>query len=531
MRKVLIVDDEKNIRLGLRAMIAREFPDTYAFEFAGDGEEALALLTNSPMDIVITDIRMPVMDGIALINRIQELDPKPVVIILSGHDDFHYAKEAIRCEVKEYLLKPIVRDELTRAMLRLEKELKQKEQLNERLTSSMKQREAFQESQLSYLLRTDHLSEADLLNHLQGIGMQWLDGGFQVGVLQYRGTIQGVGHAEFLRRIQAEVGNVPERYRTRYAHVWDKENQLVLIAEHGELFQYLADRIAGTGYFTYSMGLSLPTLGVTRLQEAYREAQQALKYTFLLSVPGVVRFESVSQKIRNFAVPTETVKKIANMLGTDRDKEMTALLMEVLDIKTVARFDIGYMEAVSRALNEHVFDKVFHVYGGESVEILRLFKKVGDISNFAYFHDYFHSVEGLLHRLNDYVRSMKTFHIDHKEMKKAVQYMQENYHKDINMTIVSNHVSLNYSYFSQAFKEFTGESFVNYLKKLRIDRARELLATTDHKIYEISELAGFENTKHFSRVFKEMEGVSPQEYRDQRHVIGRSLLRGHESHL
>jgi two-component system response regulator YesN len=88
------------------------------------------------------------------------------------------------------------------------------------------------------------------------------------------------------------------------------------------------------------------------------------------------------------------------------------------------------------------------------------------------------------------------------------------------MTIVSNHVSLNYSYFSQAFKEYTSLSFVNYLKKLRIDRARELLTTTDYKVYEISEMAGFENTKHFSRVFKEMEGVSPQEYRDQRHVMG-----------
>ncbi|MBD0381963.1 response regulator [Paenibacillus sedimenti] len=520
MRKMLIVDDEKNIRLGLKAMIAREFPDTYAFEFAGDGEEALALLASAGIDIVITDIRMPVMDGITLIHRIQELVPKPAVLILSGHDDFHFAKEAIRCEVKEYLLKPIVRDELSRTLLRLEKELKQKEQIQEQLSSSMQQRVAFQESQLSYLLRSSHLPEADLRSKLQGIEMQWLDEGFQIGVLQYRGTVQEMGHAEFLARIHAEIGNAPEWCRTRRAHVWDKENQLVLIAEHGELFQHLAERISGPGYFTYSMGLSAPARGVTRLQEAYQEAQQALKYTFLLSVPGVVRFEGISQKSRSFAPPTETIKKIANMLGTDRDKEMTALLMEVLDIKTVTRFDISYLEAVSRAFNEHVFDKVFHVYGGESVEILRLFKKVGDISNFNYFHDYFHSVEGLLHRLNDYVRSMKTFHIDHKEMKKAVQYMQENYRKDLNMAIVSNHVSLNYSYFSQAFKEYTGESFVNYLKKLRIDRARELLATTDYKVYEISKMAGFENTKHFSRVFKEMEGVSPQEYRDQRHVMG-----------
>ncbi|TXK77409.1 response regulator [Paenibacillus sp. N3.4] len=516
MRKILIVDDEKNIRLGLRAMIAREFPNVYNFEFACDGEEALALLTDSSMDIMITDIRMPVMDGITLINRIQELEWKPAVIILSGHDDFQYAKEAIHCKVKEYLLKPIVRDELSRTFLRLEKELKQKEQINEQLSISLQQRETFKESQLNYLLRQPHLGETDLCAKLLDIDMEWLNDGFQLGVLQYKGTMV---HNEFLTLIQAELGNVPEKFRQRRAQVLDKENQFVLIAEHGELFQHLTDRIVEAGYFTYCMGLSVFTHGMTRLQSAYREAQQALKYTFLQSAPGVIRYECISEKSKQFVLPTETIKKIANMLGTDHDKEMTVLLMEVLDIKTVTRYDFAYLEAVSQAFNDLIFDKVFHVYGGESIEILRLFKKVGDISNFNYFHDYYRSVEGLLHRLNDYVRSMKAFHIDHKEMKKAVQYMQDNYQKDLNMAIVSNHVSLNYSYFSQAFKEYTGESFVNYLKKLRITRARELLVTTFFKVYEISEMAGFENTKHFSRVFKEMEGVSPQEYREQSEVL------------
>ncbi|MEK8127935.1 response regulator [Paenibacillus filicis] len=521
MRRVLIVDDEKNIRLGLKAMIAREFPGVYAFEFAQDGQEALSLLTAATVDVVITDLRMPVMDGLALIKRIQELDDKPAVIILSGHDDFHYAQEAIRYQVLEYLLKPIVREELARTMLRLEKELAQREQVHDQLTGSVRQREAYRESQLSYLLRHPHLDDSGLREHLQGTDMEWLEEGFQLGALRYRGTVKTMGSPELLARIQAELENAPERFRMRRAHVWDKENQLVLIAEHSELFQFLAERIEGAGYFTYSMGMSEPTRGVTRIQAAYQEAVQALKYTFLQSAPGVVRYGSISGKSTEFVIPAETIRKIANMLGTDREKQMTALLMEVFDMKTVARYDISYLEGISQAFNELVFDKVFHVYGGESVEILRLFKTVGDIGNFQDFHDYYHNVERLLQRLNDYVRSMKAFHIDHKEMKRAVQYMQEHFHKDLNMTIVSNHVSLNYSYFSQAFKEYTGESFLSFLKKLRIDKARELLDTTEYKIYEISEMTGFENTKHFSRVFKELEGVSPQEYREQREAMRR----------
>lgn len=519
MRNILIVDDEKNIRLGLKAMIAREFPETYMFEFAEDGAEALNLLQHTKVDIVITDIRMPVMDGIALINRIQELVLKPAVIILSGHDDFPYAKEAIRCEVKEYLLKPIIRAELFSALVRLESDLKLKEQISEQLSSSLQQREAFKESQLSYLLRHTHLDRETIRNKLGQIDMAWVESGFQIGVLQYRGTVTGMGHSEFLARIQDELARVPDHCRDRHAVVLDKENQLVLIAEQSDLFPYLTERIAGAGYFMYSMGVSAFTGGAERLQPAYTEALEALKYTFLQSGPGSVSYETIPYKNKDFIVPVAAIQRIANMLGTDRNKEMSSLLLDILDMKTVTRFDIAYVEAVSKALNELVFDKVFHVYGGESVEILRLFKKVGDISNFYYFSDYFHSVEGLLDRLNAYVRTMKTFHIDHREMKKATQFIQENFDKDLNMAMVSNHVSFNYSYFSQAFKEYTGESFVHYLKKLRIERARELLATTDFKVYEISERAGFENVKHFSRVFKEMEGVSPQEYRDLREVI------------
>ncbi|NOU66410.1 response regulator [Paenibacillus sp. LMG 31461] len=519
MRNILIVDDEKNIRLGLKAMIAREFPEAYTFEFAGDGEEALQLLQRTTIDIVITDIRMPVMDGITLINRIQEMVLKPAVIILSGHDDFPYAKEAIRCEVKEYLLKPIIRDELSSTLVRLENDLKLKEQISEQLSSSLQQKEAFKESQLSYLLRHSHMDGETMRSKLGQIDMAWVEAGFQIGVLHYRGTITGMKPSEFLVRIQDELAHVPEISRHRHAIVQDKENQLMLIAEQGELFLSLTERITGAGYFMYSMGLSDYTRGAEQLQSAYMEAQEALKYTFLQSGPGSVSYESICAKNKDFTVPIATIQRIANMLGTDRNKEMSALLLEILDMKTVARLDIAYVEAVSKAMNELVFDKVFHVYGGESVEILRLFKKVGDISNFYYFSDYYHSVEGLLDRLNGYVRTMKTFHIDHREMKKATQYIQENFDKDLNMAMVSNHVSFNYSYFSQAFKEYTGESFVHYLKKLRIERARELLATTDFKVYEISERAGFENVKHFSRVFKEMEGVSPQEYRDLREVI------------
>jgi two-component system response regulator YesN len=120
MNKLLIIDDENNIRLGLKAMIEREFPGAYSISFAGDGTDALKQLQAENFDMMITDIRMPDMDGIQLINRLQQEGNKPEIIILSGYEDFRYAQVAIRCNVKEYLLKPIVRQELFQALRRLE---------------------------------------------------------------------------------------------------------------------------------------------------------------------------------------------------------------------------------------------------------------------------------------------------------------------------------------------------------------------------------------------------------------------------
>ena len=151
MRTVLIVDDEKNIRMGLKSIIERGYPGRYELLFAGDGEEALGVIRGRAVEIVITDIRMPGMDGLALIGELARRESRPIVMILSGHDDFHYAREAMQHEVKEYLLKPIVRDELFAALQRAERDLERKTALSERLGELRLYREELLASQLNYI--------------------------------------------------------------------------------------------------------------------------------------------------------------------------------------------------------------------------------------------------------------------------------------------------------------------------------------------------------------------------------------------
>ena len=94
-----------------------------------------------------------------------------------------------------------------------------------------------------------------------------------------------------------------------------------------------------------------------------------------------------------------------------------------------------------------------------------------------------------------------------------LSYIHENYASDLNMAVVSNYISMNYSLFSYSFKQYTGSNFVNYLKDIRMREAKRLLAETDMRIIEISQAVGYENEKHFMKIFKASCGVSPSEYR------------------
>lgn len=113
--------------------------------------------------------------------------------------------------------------------------------------------------------------------------------------------------------------------------------------------------------------------------------------------------------------------------------------------------------------------------------------------------------EKLNHKFEDYKNKQK--------IQQAVIYIRENYDKDLNMAVVSNHISMNYSLFSYAFKQYTGTNFVNFLKDIRMEKAKELLENTDLRIIEISQKIGYENEKHFMKIFKVTCGVSPTEYR------------------
>ncbi|HEY4391381.1 MAG TPA: helix-turn-helix domain-containing protein, partial [Paenibacillus sp.] len=510
-------DDERNIRLGLKTMIEREFPDQFELFTAAQGAEALELYRDHGAEIIITDIRMPIMDGIALIEKVST-DPlptnqreRPLVIILSGYEDFEYAKVAIKYQVVDYLLKPIHRDELFTALRHCKDQLARRSLIAEKMAITEGYRLQVQLGRLQDLLMQRDLSEEEIRLWSREIDFDQYALPFSVAVLTYRYENGSRIKKEGFKSLAEDLFRSVEGKLS--ASLLDREGRVVLVGGPQHKFAEMSLLASGKGLDGLLIGVSEEGVRLEDLAKCYRQASESLSYTYIYPKTRMIWFIELPKERQFHAMPMGEIRKLGNILGTGREKEIGPILHHIFRIDQLAGIDINYLEAVSKLINEQVLDEVFRIYGEASVEVIKLYRKVGDLYNFDHFHDYFRSLEHLLLSLNKYIKEVRSAHSEHGDMKEAVTFIEENYHRPLNMTIVSNHVSLNYSYFSEAFKTYTGESFVTYLKKVRIRNAKELIGKGSLKISEISAAVGFENTRHFSRVFKELEGISPFEYR------------------
>lgn len=520
MISLLIVDDEKIIRRGLQSVIERQFPNLFNYRFAENGQEALELLHQEPADILFTDIRMPIMDGIELLEQLQVHPVKPEVVLLSGYNDFVYAQKGIRYAVKDYLVKPVIREELFTVLERLMRDIRMREERADK---------AGEDASLSAAeLVTLHLTQEDVggaitQNKLKQAGLSWLDAGYTLGLLTRRregSQASSTDAASFRNEIAELLQGHMDWMLTR-----DGKGGTIMIARDPVIFYQLAKQWRVSVHESQlRIAISDSVQGIEQIRWAYSQAKQTLKYGILIPELDVLDYSSISERSERHVVPVELIQRILNLIGMGRRDEIKQLLDLILDVRIINSCEIGYLERISQLLNEELFDNLFRIYGYKVLGLLRTYASVGHIGNFDRFEDYYIAVEQLLDHLDRFIQDRREqAPTEQNTMQKVLIYLQTHYADDLNMAVVSNHFSLNYSYFSHAFQEYSGESFSNYVRRLRLDKAKELLVHSDLKVYEISDRVGFENVKHFTRLFKDTEGITALEFRNQRRLFETQL--------
>ncbi|MDE6603555.1 MAG: response regulator [Lachnospiraceae bacterium] len=494
MKTVLIVEDEKMIRQGIRAMIQRSGVPVEVIMECGNGEMALDILRSQKVDVMFTDIRMPKMTGIELVKSVQELDEKPLIVAVSGYADFSYAVEMLRMGAREYLLKPVEREKLWEIMRKLEQEILE-------VSENSRTSKRLGHQQLKYLMLNERITEEELYTMQTEYESEFELHAYQVCVLNPKDieTPQEQPYI-YLHNIEGDdVYLVPE-----------KNTQLLLKNELSQEY----------------VGVSLLHSGIRELRTAYREAVDARRRAFCTNRMQVYAKEPVKHVPEEFCgqgqklTGAEMKLQRVQLVGTDKTEELVkawnGLFHAVRNewIKPsdfVSSMDEFFMEAKKTYRN---------VLEEEREEVKRL-KAYYAYPALAVWQAEF--MEWLL-ALHEQINSRFDSSRNQQKIKQAIAYIQENYDRDLNMAVVSNHISMNYSLFSYLFKEYTGSNFVNYLKAIRMEEAKRLLAETDLRIIEISAKIGYDNEKHFMKLFKASCGVSPSEYR--KNVQNGQIFRG-----
>ena len=467
MITIVIADDEKLIRAGISKILKDSSEVPLELLEARNGEEALKLCREERPDVLITDIRMPIMDGIELMKNASQLDPRPSIIVLSGYDDFVYAKEAIKSGAMAYILKPVDKKELVTSV-------------REAISSHRDIEQKKNEETLKNIIDEGRLStEGPDIN-------KFPNGYYCVSVIGNR------------CRKEAEAALVGTEY-----YILENRKDYVCIVIPKESRMLIDSSISLNEMIT---GISSAGSSLAMLREIKKQSFcSALKYYF-------------TDKKEIFCYTSAGTKK-----GPYTDK-MYEQLVSRLDISSTEEIlgQINNLFDFSSALEEDKPIILEYIYTRICSDLLLRFP---DFSKDAYLQLKGIMIENIWQYkdLSEWISCVSDYLIYLSELMhknttsypyidEALEYIKKNYSKNINMSMVANHVSVNYTWFSEKFKEQTGQNFNDYLKKLRIDTACILLKKGCYRIYEVSAKTGFSDVKYFARTFKEMTGSAPSDW-------------------
>ncbi len=480
MERVLVVEDEKLIRQGIATMIKRcGVPVSEVIECA-NGLQAMEVLREKEVDVMFTDIRMPKMNGMELVDAMQDLDKVPLTIAVSGYDDFSYAGEMMRLGVREYILKPVERDKLREVMEKLETEISRKKDVE-------KKTEQLGRKLITYIL-TDREESDDNLRMLDERIKSDVGDEFRVLICARDDEIEAdMSEAVSLSEIDGcdvyIIGK--ELFDAVYARYRDEDNGLISTAG-------ISDGYTDAGH----------------LKKAYLQARKRREMAFfsenlVCRVEDLIRVpEGLIENGRKLC-DKQAVSARVQLIGTDRtdslEKEWN-----------------GFFTAAERCqIEPDDFSRAIEAFYEEFESVYRHMLPGNLAKPFAFgsLSDFREQFMEMVFEENSSSMVRASEDQTEKKMATAVKYIRENYASDLNMAVVSNEVSMNYSLFSSAFKNYTGTNFVSYVKELRMDEAKRLLTDTDLRVNEIALKVGYDNDKHFMKTFKAVVGVSPSEYR------------------
>ena len=534
MTSIYLVEDEVYAMMALKQKIM-DLQGEYVIVGAADnGAAALEQILDLCPDIVLTDIRMPDMDGLTLISKLQEKGCQSLPVIVSGYQDFEYAKQAIKFNVTEYILKPVNGEELAeilkRVRLNLDEEIKQRRNISSLQESYMGSLPILKELFLNDLVqRTTDVS--GVVSKLREYGIDILDARkWLAAVIHIEHTEQAENRvlSQHQELIPISVRSLVEdhlKFYCRFA-VFNSTEGITLIAAVDQdntetgLVNLLNDickesRRLLEVMITIGVGCSCDTL--QEIGRSYQTAVDALGYRAIVGGGRTLCINDV-----------EPISRGKLQLDAKGEAELTAA------VKFGPREQIENIlrELTARMEDAKVHAGQYQVYMLTIVSCLVRLMQQYDLNMEEMFDSeerYIDIMRGICRRetfadelipvacrMNE-VLNRERDNTTKKVILEAKAYIQENYaDPELSVDMLCRHLHMSPAYFSTVFKKETGQTYINYLTEVRLRKAEELLKNTDDKTYKIAQKVGYQEQNYFSYVFKKRFGISPTKYRGTR---------------
>lgn len=536
MLKVFLVEDESVIREGLRDKIPWE---QYGYRFVGeasDGEMALPMIRKTKPDVLITDIKMPFMDGLSLSEMVKEEFPRTRIIIISGYDDFEYARRAIVAGVDQYLLKPITRAALRNVLLEMKEKIEQDAEQKDYQTQFKDEMQEFEQFSLRRFFEkilAGKLSVKEIYEEAAKLSLQ-------IDAPCYNLLLFSLDEKE--NQPSRTDRNAFMRRQDEVLHYFLRHPQFILFrlnvnvcgvlvkAEEAQMEKLVENSLehmrrvcspeeSGMNWYI-AVGEAVERLSM--LPQCYMAASHYFAYRFVMPHLHILTEQTLSAYLSN-----QAEKGMSNIDFMQLDPEMIRDFLAKGNENEIHDFASSYLANIRHALKALMFRgyvffniRVAVVTFLESMgveqeeytaEITRIVQSFGDSEEDLY--DYFVSMLQAAMRIREQINNFQ----GNKLLKKALDYIDEHFDQEaLSLSLVAEQTGMSPNYLSTIFSQNMQKTFIEYVTEKRIEKAKKLLRQTDKSSGEIAKEVGYRDSHYFSFVFRKLQGCNPREYRAER---------------
>ncbi len=526
--RVLIVEDEPIIRMGIASVMPWEELGCEAPLLANNGKEGLIKAAENQPQLVISDIRMPQMDGLEMAQQLAAQYPGVKIIFLTGYKEFEYAQKAISFGVREYILKPVDQEELLGAVKRLTEQIRseetleaEREQLEKQVQESLP---ILRDKFISSLLFGNMDSVESIYEKMDYFSVKIEEFAVMALVLDsFHELEHGFTESDILLllfMIQEQVKDLLAEYgysaitfqheKVLYAILSPKEKKL----DGSGLLEYgnaLGNRVKEKGRFSLSIGISHIHKGAAALRRARRESDQCAGQSYYFGAGSVIYYDDL--KAADSSEPKEEEPETEPFFRSLRQGSGVRQEMEELCRQLQQLSSVGAVKSMTAEVISGGFRQLMGEYGDCQVLDSQYDSQMEKLHYARSVRNYTELLTETGAWMENFIQSRQRSRTQHL-LDQAIQYMRENCRREVSLEEVADQVYVSKWYFSKLFRKEKGIKFSDCMSALRIEEAQKIIRTHPNlRNYEVADMVGFTDVRYFSQLFRKITGKTPSEFR------------------